>query len=144
MNGEILSSPWTFADVQADSTGGFIDGEGFSIWWETLEKDGGKLLRSTGKTDMSGYEIFEDYLLMNRYSGGKCSDCGSPQFNRDSLVYVVKWDDKEAKFEAVSTEKDEDGNPMNWLDPESWHEYAEIIGNLHENPNLARRKPVTI
>lgn len=93
-----------------------------------------KVVQFTGLKDKNGREVFEGDLLRNTYGDDHCPKChySTP----DKRVYVVIWRDNRACFDAISG-KDEDPD-QNWLDPDCWHEYAEVIGNIYENPELLK------
>ena len=50
------------------------------------------------------------------------------------IPYIIKWCDEDVCFECE--------NSMNFMSPKLWA-YMEIIGNIHETPELVEVKPST-
>lgn len=132
-------SPWNMRIWDEEKSQWLCDGEddvlpyyGFDIrggevtamqsmdWVYRQFEHGRKLIweRSTGLTDKNGKEIYEGDIL---------------KFSKDPVQAVVIWSQPHAEFQ------------IKWLDCKvedslSWHLHdhggAEVIGNIHENPEL--------
>lgn len=103
-----------------DIRGGEVTAMQSMDWVYRQFEHGRKLIweRSTGLTDKNGKEIYEGDIL---------------EFTKDPVRAVVIWDQPHAEFQ------------IKWLDCKvedslSWHLHdhggAEVIGTIHENPEL--------
>lgn len=81
--------------------------------------------RYTGKCDSNGKEIYEGDIV--KITKKKIDGSGYSIFN-----IVVKWDKDAMAFMACSAENQV---PMSWFSNLSDNK-REIIGNIHENPEL--------
>ena len=78
----------------------------------------------TGLTDKNGKKIFEgDIVKIKDYSNGCALNYEQPTSN-----WLVKWDEKYARFII---------DYMNLL-PYKYFNESEIIGNIHDNPELLK------
>lgn len=73
----------------------------------------------TGLTDKNGKKIFEGDIVNCVYDG-------------DLRTYIVVWDKEELDFKATNGEESF-GNNFRYL---CCNEEVEIIGNIHDNPEL--------
>lgn len=99
----------------------FPDGRPFWITYgeidaEVYMKDH-VLIKSTGIKNIDNIEIYEGDIL-------KCE-----LYNGEYENYVIVWDEEEAGFDALNEDK------SNFMLPSIWT-VSEIIGNIHENPEL--------
>ena len=99
----------------------FPDGRPFWITYgeidaEVYMKDH-VLIKSTGIKNIDNIEIYEGDIL-------KCK-----LYNGEYENYVIVWDEEEAGFDALNEDK------SNFMLPSIWT-VSEIIGNIHENPEL--------
>jgi uncharacterized phage protein (TIGR01671 family) len=98
--------------------GSYVDG-GFS------EKHGGILMQYTGLKDTKGKEIYEgDIVLQN--SGSKA---------------VIEWSSMASQWwmrytKTASFRKDYKSLEPDYGDGQNYCQYIEVIGNIHENPEL--------
>jgi len=89
---------------------GFVNCDCFG---SLLNRDEIIIEQFTGLYDKNGKEIYEGDII--------------DSYDNDSYKYVIKWNDRLASFTCVS----DDGH-----DDEYMHTIVEIIGNIHENPEL--------
>ena len=78
--------------------------------------------RYTGLTDKNGTRIFEGDILIYEYDG---------EYDPDEK-YLVAWDNDEAAFRVNYYLK---GEYIHYESITS-HQYFEIVGNIHDNPEL--------
>ena len=104
----------------------------FSGWYKVLEKTIGQF---TGLTDKNGEEIYEgDLVKYTRYK------VHSEYLKKDVIenVYVVHWNEEKHAF--YCTTKFESGGGasgyLNFHDERAEKEEIEVIGNIHDNPEL--------
>jgi len=86
---------------------------------EQIEVDKKTLGQLTGLQDKKGVDIYEGDLIQNK-SGRVC---------------VVAWMDLIASFDCVvvSTVKNDNSH---WFTPAYWVSHVEVIGNIHQTPEL--------
>lgn len=77
-----------------------------------------EIMQFTGLKDKNDKEIYEGDVV-------KCK-----MHNKTYENYVISWCSEDASFEALNVDK------SNFIDATIWCK-CEIIGNIHENPELA-------
>jgi uncharacterized phage protein (TIGR01671 family) len=83
------------------------------------------LMQYTGLKDCNDKEIYEGDILK----------CVLPDFGKkDSIMHIVKWDERIEKSDMHSGEGYVVGFNMSILDLA----YTEIVGNIYENPELLK------
>ena len=126
MNGDKVPSNWVY--------GGVCQGKGdFSIIYGSMDMEleqptekrvvyTNTIGQYTGLTDKNGTKIFEgDIVKIKDYSKGCALNYEQPTSN-----WVVKWDEKYARFSI---------DYMSLLPYKHFGE-SEVIGNIHDNPEL--------
>lgn len=86
-------------------------GDYYPDWWQIIPETVG---RFTGLTDKKKERIFEDDIVIHH-----------------SIPMLVKWDDNSASFVVGYTM-----NGQYYENTLHGNGYLEVIGNIHENPNL--------
>lgn len=114
---------WSKEDKKFENNGWIMYPDGTLYWTEYGEIIGSvwmedyTLIKSTEIKDINGTEIYEGDIL-------KCK-----LYNGEYENYVIVWDEEEAGFDALNEDK------SNFMLPCIWT-VSEIIGNIHENPEL--------
>jgi uncharacterized phage protein (TIGR01671 family) len=88
-------------------------------------EDGNELMQYTGLKDKNGKEIYEGDLIEWRYDPLYPSVCKYP------YPYIVEWQPDQAQYRRVIYQ----GGSRLELDEHIAKEY-EVVGNIHENPEL--------
>ena len=124
-NGDMMSKPFEMNQMLPDNCGGFIDSDGISIYWDSIENDGGCVMQYTGLKDKNGKEIFED----------------------DIVSYYSEEEDKKY-YHRVMFGKVPDGEghsgwygrndlyPRHMSPVPIFDKDEEVEGNIYENPEL--------
>lgn len=97
-----------------------------TAWKDAADDELIRLMQWTGRKDVKGEPIFEDDLVIAEKKAGK------------KTVWQVTWDERRCGFILVDTSGEEDqyGKFLRHIDAPS--SVIEIIGNIHENPELTR------
>ena len=103
-----------------DIRGGEVTAMQSMDWVYRQFEHGRKLIweRSTGLTDKNGKEIYEGDIVYDIYTGDE--------------VFIVGWDKDKASFMLADTAD----YPMAYFDEYELDKDLEVIGNIHENPEL--------
>ncbi len=114
---------WSKKEKKFIKNGWIVFPDGRPFWITYGEIDAGVymkdhvLIKSTGIKNIDNIEIYEGDIL-------KCK-----LYNGEYENYVIVWDEEEAGFDALNEDK------SNFMLPSIWT-VSEIIGNIHENPEL--------
>jgi len=136
---------WSQEDKAMFNTGFFVsphNGVACSLKYIGKESEGYYrnddliLMQSTGLKDKNGKEIFEGDIL--RYVSSVCPECRHESTEYAGDTYQVSWQQRPmCGFEAHNS--DQNDIDRNWIDPDIWDKSMEIIGNIHENPELIKQ-----
>lgn len=107
------TTEFIYGDFQQDKDGRCYIKEIGTAVWNSINPD--TIGQYTGLKDKSGKEIFEGDVIKNHQGS----------------VSVLDWDKRTARFK-----------PRSFYNRESWYwQQNEIIGNIHENPELLNLQP---
>ena len=134
-NGDMMSNPFEMSQMLPDKCGGFVDSDGVSIYWDSIENDGGYVMKYTGITGMLGKEIYEHDIINYGRGYGKGKEFED--------IYVVKFGEYD-NGECYEDKVDGNGWFMQRLHLPSQHvigmgdmgKRLQVIGNVYENPEL--------
>ena len=130
-NGEMMSSPFCPWELLSDSTGGLMTKDGTSVWWNADGFRGENWLQYTGLKDNNGKEIFEGdivkvkWYLQADYKSQEESTNGEVQFGNGGFIVNTDF--------ATPV----DGASVDFIVNDC---DTEVIGNIHENPELIEVK----
>lgn len=114
-NGEKMSNPWSFADLVCNAgSGGPMDKEGCSIWWDGID-DKSPIMQFTGLKDKNEVEIYEGDI-----------------WDVDGYRYLVEWHIQAAIFRFIRKYGEGRSSILNMAHSDD----GEVIGNIYENPVL--------
>ena len=86
------------------------------------------LMQYTGLKDKNGKEIYEGDIIQ------------APTMWHQSDLWVICWDDHHAKFTSVNKMGFPEIAQTQELSTHGCTKFAEVIGNIHENPELLEVK----
>lgn len=90
----------------------------------------------TGLTDSEGERIFEDDIIKIVEDGDKKTDNRPYDFNYGDVALIL-FDSRYCQFGAYNNSIDEIESIGN-LVRTSWFNFIEVIGNIHDNPELLK------
>lgn len=90
-----------------------------------------EIMQFTGLLDKNGVEIYEGDIVKSKYG-----------FTDEDIFLTVKWYEDGARFQLSTINYQEDKDNVYDFDMTGWgrdeinSEIIEVIGNIHQNPNL--------
>ena len=134
----IKNGEWLYGDLMQDNEGGYHvfpnDCDGL---YKENKVDTDTIGQFTGLFDKSGNEIYEgDVIKYTRYK------VRSEYFKKDFIenVYVVYWNEEKHAFYCATKFENGGGASgyLNFHDERAEKEEIEVIGNIHDNPELIK------
>ena len=119
-NGEMMSKPFSPTDLTATEYRSWTDNDGVSVAWPTENGSCNNWMQYTGLKDKSGNEIYEGDIIQHQNEEADKTPYAVPTLSSTTWEIIYGIGDTE------------------WLIGDNQYSNIEILGNIHENPELLK------
>lgn len=112
--------------IYKDSRGFSIDVHAKTAWQDCADDENIELMQFTGLKDKHGAEIYEGDILSHGFWNGIKEE--------GPCLHSISWDEQSAQYVSTEINNEYDNIEYPFID----NLCGEVIGNIHQNPELLK------